>query len=134
MNVKNLFTVFAILTLLLGLGWMIIPDKQATSLGLADGPGLIFMARRYAVLFLGNAVVLWLARKSPPSPALFAIVAGSFISTGLMALVSVFGCVLRVTNISGLIPVVIEVAGAICYGYLLFAKRQQIAGQDSPAK
>ena len=123
MTTKTLFVLAALFTLLLGLAWMLFPGALLSAWGIAGSPALIYMARRYAVLFLGNAVILWSARSAPQSPALRAIIAGSFTSTALMAFMSLDGVINAAINTTGLIAFGLEASLTICFGYFLFAKR-----------
>jgi hypothetical protein len=123
MRTKTLFILAAFFTLVLGLAWMFFPEALLNAWGIASSSALIYMARRCAVLFLGTAVILWSARTAPQSPALHAIIAGSFTSTALMALMSLYGVVSTAINPSGLIAFGLEASLTMCFGYSLFANR-----------
>ncbi len=65
---KTLFSIAAILTMLLGIGWLFFPQAMLASWGVqADGIA-VYMARRYGGLFSGYAAILWLGRASSSSP------------------------------------------------------------------
>jgi Na+-driven multidrug efflux pump len=64
MNVKNLLTTVAIPIFLLGMIWFLLPEAMLASWGAAANDMVIYMSRRYSVLLLGNAVILWLTRSS----------------------------------------------------------------------
>ena len=122
MTVKNLFRVAALLTLVLGLVWMLFPEAMLTGWGATASDIAIYMSRRYAALFFGYALILWLARESPQSQARRAIMAGGFVATVLMALLSLSGVLTSRITVMGLFACAIETLLAFGFGYFLFAR------------
>jgi hypothetical protein len=88
---KFLFGVAAVLTMLLGVAWLVFPQPMLSSWAVQADPVTVYMARRYGGLFFGYSAILWLGRASGPSPARTAILAGSAIVTTVMAVVSLVG-------------------------------------------
>jgi hypothetical protein len=119
MTTELLFTITAILTAVLGMSWLFFP---ATMLSLWKASGneiALYMSRRYAGLFFGYSVILWLGRTAPPSPARDAIVAGGLAVTAVMAVVSLVGVLRRTVGPAAWSTVVIEALLAGGFGYLL---------------
>ena len=90
---KTFLSVAAVLTVLLGLAWLLLPESMLSAWG-APGAGVAaYMGRRYGGLFFGYSVILWLSRGSGPSATRNAILAGGAVVTTVMAIISVVGAV-----------------------------------------
>ena len=125
MTIKNLFSIAAVLDLLLGAAWILFPEAVLAMWGTtAADDMLIYISQRYAVLFLGYGVTLWLSRTAPPSTARRALVVGGFIVCALMAVMSLKGVLTNTINASGLLAFSIEALLAAGFGYFLFVKRE----------
>jgi hypothetical protein len=123
MTTGLLFTITAIVTAVLGVSWLFFPATML-SLWKASGSEItLYMSRRYAGLFFGYSVMLWLGRTAPPSPARDAIVAGGLAVTAVMAIVSLVGVVRRTVGPATWGTVVIEAVLAGGFGYLLLSGR-----------
>ncbi len=125
MTAKKLLNTVAILIFLLGMAWFLLPEAMLASWGAAANETAIYMSRRYSVLLLGNAVILWLARSSRQSETQRIVFAGSFVSTVLMALTSLSGILSNTINASGWIAFSVEAVLALAFGYFLLFKREQ---------
>ena len=116
---KTLFSVAAVLTGLLGVLWLFLPQAMLAGWGVPHpDPIAIYMARRYGALFFGYAAILWLGRASVSSPALTAILAGSAVVTVVIGIVSLVGVITGVVGPAAWAAVVVEVllgAGFIYY-------------------
>jgi hypothetical protein len=117
--------VAAVLTLLLGLLWILFPEAMLAGWGATVSIDAVYMSRRYATLFFGYALILWLARESPPSHTRRAVVAGEFVVTGLMAVLSLSGVLTSTINATGLFACGIEALLATGFGYFLFSSLEQ---------
>ena len=79
---KVVLTISAIYLTVLGLGLMLVPRQIGIDAVPADAsPALVAYLRIFSGPFLGIAVLNWMARKAPPSPARDAIVFIAFILT-----------------------------------------------------
>lgn len=83
----------------------------------------VYMARRYGALFVGYAVILWLGKGSPPSPARTAILAGGVALTAVIGVVSVIGAVTGVVGPAVWGAAVIEAVLACGFVYFCVAAR-----------
>ena len=106
---KALFTSAAVLLLLLGLGWLIAPEAMLQRWGMEAETNSVFIGRRYAGLLLGYAVLLWVARATPPSEAREAIVVSGIAATLAMTALSVYGALTGTAGPAIWISVAIEV-------------------------
>jgi hypothetical protein len=55
------------LTLVLGLVWILFPEATLAGWGATVSDIAVYMSRRYAALFFGYALILWLTREAPQS-------------------------------------------------------------------
>ncbi len=124
---RALFVATAALLALLGVSWLLAPETMLSLWGAQGDQITIYMARRYAVLFFGYAVILWLSRTAPATPARDAILAGATVVAAAMALVSLFGVLTGTVGPAAWIAVVIEVALAASFGYFYLAPRRRAA-------
>jgi nitrate reductase gamma subunit len=95
---KILFGVAALVMVLLGAAWLLFPESSLSSWGVGPEAGAVYLGRRYGVLFLGYAVILWCGRASEPSPARRAILLGNAFVNGGMTLVSLVGVTTHVVG------------------------------------
>lgn len=119
----RLFTVASILIFLLGLGWMLAPGPNLTSLGFSDDEAMKYMARRYAVLMIGFGIVYWSARTDRPSAARRGILVAAVVVTALLAGVSLHGILANTVTVMGWVPFGVELVLTVAFGYCLVARR-----------
>jgi hypothetical protein len=122
MTVKTLFIITALATLLLGLGWLLFPAVMLTQWGVQPSEILVYISRRYAVLFLGYSVTMWLARNAEPSSVRRAIIAGALVVTAVLTVVSLLGITSGMINFTGWISFGVELLLAMGFGYFLFSR------------
>jgi uncharacterized membrane protein (DUF441 family) len=123
MTVRALFTITAVVTLLLGLSWLFFPAFMLAQWGAQPNEMLVYVSRRYAVMFLGYSVMVWLARNTEPSATRRAILAGGLVVTCILAVVSLLGVVSGTINASGWIAFAIELLLTLGFGYFLLSKK-----------
>lgn len=117
MSVKTLFSIAAVLTLLLGVSWMLFPATMLSAWNVPAGGITVYMSRRYAGMFLGYSAILWLSRSAPSSPTVTAITIGGFVASGVMAVLSFIGVVTGTIGPAAWGAVVIEGLLACGFGY-----------------
>ena len=76
MKLSTVFTVNSVLSLLFGLGFLLVPAMQLTSFGAESSAAAELIARTYGGGLLGLALMSWLARNAGISDARSAIVWG----------------------------------------------------------
>ena len=92
MKLKVVLTVSAIYLAVLGVGFMFAPREIGIEAVPADAsPALIAYLRLFGGPFLGIAVLNWLARNAPPSPARDAIVLANIVGFGCVTAMDVWG-------------------------------------------
>jgi hypothetical protein len=114
---RALFSVAAVLVTLLGIGWLGFPQTMLGWWAVQGDSVAIYMARRYGGLLFGYAVILWLGRQAPPSPAKNAILAGGVVVTTVMTALSLLGVLTGTVGPAAWSAVVIEAVLAAGFSY-----------------
>ncbi len=109
-----LLSVTAGLLALLGLAWIVAPETMLASWGLSTDPGIVYMSRRYAVMFIPLAAILWLSRTGPSRrPALI----GALVGSAVMAAMSLMGLATGTVSSLGLLSLGVESLLAVVYAW-----------------
>ncbi len=123
MNLKNLFTIAAVLSLLFGLAFLLMPATALGWYGITLMPAAgILMTRLFAASLLGVAVLAWLARSLGASEARSAIVLGIIVMDTLGFIVSLLAQLGGVANQLGWSTVAIYLLLALGFAYFKFMK------------
>ena len=118
MNVKSFFTIHAIIALVFGLGFIVIPAQLVALYGGELNVAGVFMARLFGSALFTYAAVLWLARDTEDSTARRAIISGFFFTMFIGAGVALHAQLTGVVNVLGWSTVALYVALGIGYGML----------------
>lgn len=119
---KVLFSVSAVLMVVLGLTWLLVPVTAFGLWGVQPDAVSVYMGRRYAALFFGYAVILWINREASDSPAQTSILLGGLVSCVIMAVLSAMGVLTGTINASGWLAFVVETVLACGFGYFYFTR------------
>ena len=122
MKLGTVFTVNAIVALLFGLGFVLVPEATLAPYGVTTDQAGIDIARLFGAAVLGYAVLTWSARKSEESAARRAIVLALFLSFSIGLVVTVVNQLSGVANALGWSTVAIYLLFALGYGYFQFAQ------------
>ncbi len=115
MKLSTVFTVNSVLSLLFGLGFLLVPAMQLTSFGAESSAAAELIARTYGGGLLGLALMSWLARNAGISDARSAIVWGFILQHTIGALVLLLGITGGVINGMGWVAVVLDVLLAVAF-------------------
>jgi hypothetical protein len=91
MNNKIVLTATALVIGLVGIAWSLIPATFVGFWHIEPGTNVTYMGNRMGTLLLALAVTAWLARKSPNTQALRALMIGAFIALLLATIQSLYG-------------------------------------------
>lgn len=129
MSYKMLFVLSAIVAILFGLGYLIVPDRALPLLGTTEQyASTLFVARFFGFAAFGFGLMLWFAKD----------VADEKVQRGFgMAnlVVSVVGLVLSLYAIMSnnavirsnvWVPIVLFLLGGLAYGFMIFIKPKMI--------
>jgi hypothetical protein len=125
MTIKTFCTIIAVLALVHGVGFVLIPEQVAASYGMATSASTILMARLFGAALLGLGLIFWFSRDSSSDS-----VRGVFIATsignavGLIAVV--MGTAAGTLNSMGWVAALIYLFGAAGSGYFMMARSPQL--------
>lgn len=122
MNLKNVFTLNAILVGIFGFGFLVAPELLLASFGAQTDPVAAMMARGYGSTHLAGAIISWLVRDDPPSRIRRVIALAFGVEHGLIATVILFNILAGTINAMGWPTVVIDVL--LTAGFIIFRKSE----------
>ncbi len=123
MNLKNLFLINAIVAVVFGLAFVLIPSDTLAQYGTHVMPKAgIYVARLFGATLLGVAVISWYAQPLGATDARDAIVLGFFVVDTIGFIVSLLAQVDQVVNNLGWSTVAIYGLLALGFGYFRFVR------------
>lgn len=123
MKFSLLMIVTAVVALIFGLGFILVPAQSLSLYGVTLNLSGLFVARYFGSALLGVAVLAWLARNAPASIARQAIVLGLFVLSVTGFVVALFDKFMGPANALVWINVVIYLLLALGFGYFAFIKK-----------
>ena len=120
MTLKNLFTVNAVVAILYGLGFLLVPETVLSLYGLDLSAGGLIITQYLGTAFIGFAVLMWLQRTKEHTDARRAVVLGFLIHFVIGLVLSVISALSGVMNALGWLNVVIYLVFTMGYGYFQF--------------
>jgi hypothetical protein len=125
MTQKNYFSIFAILSVLFGIGFVSAPDQVLINYGVESSPAIALMSRLFGGTLLAMAVILWSARDFHDQAAVRAVLIGSGISDVVNLVVALLAVTSGTVNALGWSTVLIYLCGALGAAYFLAASKAQ---------
>jgi hypothetical protein len=122
MKLKTLMIIGAIVSLVFGLTFVIVPVQFYSAYGVIADEHLIYMARLLGSYSIGIAVLTWMARNATESDARRAIVLALFIANAFGFVVTLIGQIGNVANALGWSSVCIYFLFTLGFGYFQFFK------------
>jgi hypothetical protein len=119
MRISYLFIIGAVLALVFGLGFVLLPEQLLSIYGITTDPGGILTARLFGTALVGVGVLNWFARNADESDARRAIVLGLFVLNALGFIVLLLAQLAGVVNGLGWVNVAIYLLLALGFGYFL---------------
>lgn len=122
MKLRNLSTVAAVVSILLGLGLVLVPGRLASPYGLELDEAGLMVLRLLGAAFLGYAVLNWFARNAEQSKARQAIILAQFVGNAMAFIAALANQLSGVPNAVGWVAVVAYLLFALGFGYFQFVK------------
>ncbi len=122
MKLTTLLVFNAIVALVYGVGFVLVPATVLTLYGATVSPSANLVGQLFGVTLIGIGLICWLARNVTDPGAQRAIVLAQLIATVIGAIVAVMGTISGVMNAVGWSAVVIYLLLALGYAYFQFAK------------
>lgn len=118
-------TIAAILALIFGLAFLLVPAQFLGLYGLSLDPSFQWIARYLGSAFAGLAVLTWMGRNVPSGPALRAILMGDFVVSLTGLVVAVLDRLYGEGNSLVWLTVVLYLLLTLGFGYFVFVKPPQ---------
>jgi len=122
MKLRNLMVIKSIITIIFGIGFVVIPVRALSFYGVTLDPAGAYMTRLFGAAFIVISLLLWYARKDAGSPALKAIVLGVFIGDTVGFVIALQAQLLGIVKAFGWLTVAIYFLLALGFGYFLLKK------------
>ena len=120
MKLNTFLAIAAVLAVLYGLGFFLIPAQTAGLYGITLDENALFVARYLGSAFLGVAVLTWLARNLTSEEAVKPILLGDFVISLTGLLVAVWDAFAGAGNALIWVTVVIYLFLTLGFGYYQF--------------
>jgi hypothetical protein len=119
MKLNSVFTIAAILMVILGLAQLLAPATMITGAGMqaSPSPAFIMTVRFAGVEFFGLGLIAWLVRNTEASRARDAVTLGFTIYFALHALTSLYGQLTTISSPAGWVAVAIQ--GLLTVGFVM---------------
>ena len=127
MKFKTIAMVTAFILFFLGLGYFFFGAVIVGRWQVEPSASVILLARRIGCLYLGLAVIFFLARSAPKSALRTALSAGTVVVTLLLAGTGVYELALGHVGKGILISAAIEFLLALAFIRILFTERKDLA-------
>jgi hypothetical protein len=128
MKFRILVVVSAILSFLLGVGYLFFGGLLIGRWGIEATSGMLLLGRRMAALYLGLSVMFFLARSAPVSVPRMAICAGAAVGMSLLALLGIYERTAGHAGPGILVSVLVESLIALAFIWTLFTERRPTIG------
>ncbi len=124
MRLSNWMTAKAIVVLIFGIGYVLIPGTIASLFGMTLDPAGTMMAQLFGAAFLFECVVLWLARNEPVGDtAVRAIVLAVVVSNAIGFIVTLLATLSGAMTVLGWLPVLLYLVFGLGFAYFLVGRR-----------
>ena len=122
MKLKVLFIITAIVAIVFGVIFVIIPAQLYSLYGVESGAGLNYMGQLFGAALIAIGLVSWQSRNAADSDARKAIVFSFFIADGIGFVVALIGQLNEVVGSLGWLTVAIYFLLSLGFGYFQFSK------------
>ena len=118
MTVRTYLTVFAVLALLFGIGFVLAPGAVLANYGITTTPAVAVMSRLFGGTLFAIAIIQWMARDLGAS-AVRPVLIGLGVADAVNCIVAIAGTTSGTINALGWTTVLIYLVGALGAGYFL---------------
>ncbi len=122
MKLKILFIITAIVAVVFGVAFAIIPAQVYSFYDIVSSAGLNYMGQLFGASLIGFGLIAWVARNAADSDSRRAIILAFFISDGVGFVVALIGQLNDILGSLGWLTVAIYLLFTIGYGYFQFSK------------
>jgi hypothetical protein len=124
MTIKGFFTIIAVLALVHGVGFVLLPEQVAASYGMATSASTVLMARLFGAALVGLGLIFWFSPDGS-SESVRSVFIATIIGNTIGLIVVVLGTTAGTLNSMGWIAALIYLFGAAGSGYFVMARSPQ---------
>jgi hypothetical protein len=128
MTIKTFFTIIAVLALVHGAGFALIPEQVAASYGMATSASTLLMARLFGAALLGLGLIFWFARDGS-SESVRSVFIATIVGNTVGLIVVVAGTTAGTLNSMGWVAALIYLFGAAGSGYFVMTRSPQLSSR-----
>ena len=122
MKLKILFITTAIVAIVFGAAFVIIPTQLYSLYDIESGAWLNYMGQLFGAALIGLGLIAWVARNAADSDSRRAIILAFFIADGFGFVIALIGQLNDVVGSLGWLTVAIYLILTIGFGYFQFSK------------
>jgi hypothetical protein len=122
MKLKTLFMINAVIAIVYGICFVLIPSQVLLVYGLTAGAGEVLMGQYFGVALIGIGLIAWLIKNVTEPNATGAVILALLISDVIGLIISVIGTISGVMNTFGWSAVIIYLFLTIGFAYFQFKK------------
>ena len=122
MKLKILFIITAIVAIVFGVAFAIMPTQVYSLYGIESSAGLNYMGQLFGAALIGYGLIALLARNAADSDSRRAIILAFFIADGFGFVIALIGQLNDVVGSLGWLTVAIYLILTIGFGYFQFSK------------
>ena len=126
MTIKTFFMILAVLAVIHGVGFVLVPDEVASAYGLATSASSRLTAQLFGGALLAWGVIVWFAREFT-GDALRGVLMGTIVGDVVSLIVAALGTLTGTMNAMGWVAVLIYLFSAAGCAYFLTAKSGRLA-------
>ena len=128
MTIKTFFTIIAVLALVHGVGFVLVPEQVAASYGMAISASTVLMGRLFGAALLGLGLIFWFARDGSPESVRGVLIA-TIVGDTVGLIVVVMGTTAGTLNSMGWVAALIYLFGAAGSGYFVMTQSPQLSSR-----
>jgi hypothetical protein len=123
MNVKLFLAVAAVVSILYGIAFVLVPALLLATYGMTTDASTVLSARYFGLTLLGLGLIAWFVKDTSDRRALRGLLVSLAISAAVGVLVSIWGSISGIMNVMGWSGVLVYVVWLAFCVYYLFADR-----------
>jgi hypothetical protein len=127
MTTKTFFTILAVLGLIHGIGFVLVPEQVASGYGMATSPSSVLTARLFGGALLAWGAIIWFAKDFRDEAAVRGVLIATVIADIVSLVVVVMGTLSGTMNALGWFAALIYLFSAAGSGYFLMAPSPQLS-------
>jgi hypothetical protein len=122
MSLKALFIITAIIAIVFGVLFVIIPTQTYFWYGISSDTALNYMGQLFGAALIAVGLISWQSRNAADSDARKAIILSFFIADGIGFIIALIGQLNNVINRLGWLTVIIYFLLSLGFAYFQFSK------------